>query len=147
MTQKERDLLFRDLSARLPYSPYVDWGDGTISKLGLISYEMLAKAYFQTEEHPLFKLCLRPTSSMTKEEKEDLLTTVCGKKYSKYFKVTKTGIFDNNLKYQDLNNFKFLNFVNRNISAYVNWMYLHHFNINLPRKLFTVAPEEMYKTK
>lgn len=74
MTKEERNLLFKDLSARLPYSPCIDWGDGSISMLGPISYEMLAKAYFQTEG-PLFKLYLRPMS--------EIANLISAKEYSK----------------------------------------------------------------
>ena len=49
MTKEERDYLFADVSARLPYSPIFDYGDddGKVFKLGVINYEFLAHMYFQ----------------------------------------------------------------------------------------------------
>ena len=70
MTKEERDYLFADVSARLPYSPIFDYGDddGKVFKLGVINYEFLAHMYFQNvnnKDADMLRPYLRPMSSMT----------------------------------------------------------------------------------
>ena len=68
MTQKERELIWRDLSARLPYGGFVQFevdGHKTIKPLTL---DFLSSTWYHTE---FIKPYLRPISSMTEEEKKE----------------------------------------------------------------------------
>ena len=77
MTQEEKQLLLKDLSARLPYGVVIEttWKekgadencDGTIGKLRGSQIE-----FFEEGEYSDIKPYLRPMSSMTEEEWETL---------------------------------------------------------------------------
>ena len=72
MTQKEKDLLLKDLCARLPYELKYNFGgndgfDYTIDRVSLIAVDDT----FPIKE---VKPYLRPMSSMTEEEKDELYT-------------------------------------------------------------------------
>ena len=76
ITQKDRELLFKDLSARLPYYVRVKvWlKDGTTEE-GVLDLEhnyadVLLDAFYYNKIKDI-KPYLRPMSSMTEEEKED----------------------------------------------------------------------------
>ena len=79
MTKEERELLLRDLCARLPYRPFVStysrqFNDGSLE---LLTPELLK--IFAIDEFFEIKPYLRLMSSMTEEEKEeydDLLMSV-----------------------------------------------------------------------
>ena len=65
MTQEEKDLLLKDLSARLPYGVKFQGEDSNV-------YTLDAANYFALQvEDVVFKPYLRSMSSMTEEEKED----------------------------------------------------------------------------
>lgn len=75
MTQEEKELLFQDLSARLPYKPWVWFREnyetnpnfkGCQSQLRLYHLEYIVKDMDIT-----LKPYLRPMSSMTKEERKE----------------------------------------------------------------------------
>lgn len=75
MTQEEKELLFKDLSARLPYKPWVRFREnyetnpnfkGCQSQLRLYHLEYIVKDMDIT-----LKPYLRPISSMTKEERKE----------------------------------------------------------------------------
>ena len=76
MTQEEKQLLLADLCARLPYRVKVQipvMNDGITLTCGDIS------AYFFNPDNKLFlKPYLRPMSSMTEEEKEELIKNFWG---------------------------------------------------------------------
>ena len=68
MTQEQKQLLLKDLSARLPYGGFVQFevdGHKTIKPLTL---DFLSSTWYHTE---FIKPYLRPMSSMTEEEKEE----------------------------------------------------------------------------
>ena len=76
ITQKDRELLFKDLSSRLPYHVRVKiWlKDGTTEE-GVLDLEhnyadVLLDAFYYNKIKDI-KPYLRPMSSMTEEEKED----------------------------------------------------------------------------
>jgi hypothetical protein len=79
MTKEERELLLKDLCARLPYRPFVStysrqFNDGSLE---LLTPELLK--IFVIDEFFEIKPYLRSMSSMTEEEKEeydDLLMSV-----------------------------------------------------------------------
>lgn len=66
MTQEEKELLLKDLFARLPYGAFVQFevdGQKTIKPL---TVDFLSSTWYHTE---FIKPYLRPMSSMTEEEK------------------------------------------------------------------------------
>ena len=66
MTQEEKQLLIKDLCARLPYGVKFQGEDSNV-------YTLDAANYFALQvEDMVFKPYLRPMSSMTDEEKKDL---------------------------------------------------------------------------
>ena len=78
MTQEEKELLFKDLSARLPYGVKIEltwWvmGEGTCINTTLEPdhiEQLLNDEYGDTEIKPY----LRPMSSMTKEEEDEFVS-------------------------------------------------------------------------
>ena len=71
MTQEEKDLLLKDLSARLPYQPLckkVDTEDDFCECDGLLGYSLCDLV----NNKIIIKPYLRPMSSMTEEEARDI---------------------------------------------------------------------------
>lgn len=124
MTKKEKDLLLKDLCARLPYHPRVKvWlKDGTTEE-GVLDLEhnygdVLRDAFYYNEIIKI-KPYLYPISSITEEQKEEYC----------------------NLQQKVIYNSKGL--VNSDIMEYVNWCYKNHIDINnlIPMKLAIDATE------
>lgn len=72
MTQEEKELLFKDLCARIPYGTtikYNVYGKLPISRFCISVHEFMFEGDFELEH---CKPYLRPMSSMTDEEKEEL---------------------------------------------------------------------------
>lgn len=136
MTQEEKSLLLQDLCARLPYHVRLKiWlKDGTTEE-GFLDLEhnygdVLRDTFYYNKIFDI-KPYLRPMSSMTEEEKEDLLIMLLGKDGTKYFQVLSDGSIDNNdAAHQDLSNFNihWVNFDGVNTSAYIDWLNSHHFD-------------------
>lgn len=136
MTQEEKEILLKDLCARLPYGVKVqttyinqktkERSDIGIDTLSTVEISMLIEGY---EEH---KPYLFPLSSMTEEQKKDLLLTTVGEKGLKLFSVTKDGIISNDKEEQSFANFSvnWINFSNKNVKAYIGWLIKNHFDIH-----------------
>lgn len=148
MTNEEKELLVTDLCARLPYGVQGVSSEGNVSPLlmkGEAEWDIITSINYRIKKHG-WKPYLRLTSSMTDIEKEDLLNYVCGKESIKlfrkppcfYFHVTDDGVIAGN------DYFYKMIFGKETVTRYVEWMYKHHFNINLHQRLFVVAPEGMY---
>lgn len=124
MTQENKNLLFKDLCARIPYGvkcQYIDsFGDKRCDELFSVTR---TEAEF-TEIVPLERVrpYLRPMSSMTEEE-ENELTAIC----------VRGGYKDTVFK------------------SYLvdDWLNAHHFDYRglIEKGLARKAPEGMYKTK
>lgn len=71
MIQEEKDLLLKDLCARLPYGVVYHRNDGANIKLNAIDVERGLLNYTDDIEERECKPYLRPMSSMTEEEKID----------------------------------------------------------------------------
>ena len=86
MTQENKDLLLKDLCARLPYNVRVEYNGTTLTNifdvLGIAHGRiMLCLPFMSKTECPLVKEVkpyLFPLSSMTKEQKEDMIKSSCG---------------------------------------------------------------------
>ena len=128
MTQQGKELLLKDLCARLPYGV-------------IMTNKMLTETYYPLDGNEWQEAYydddwddvpyLRPMSSMTEEERHDLLVTIVGNEGIKYFQVLTDGSIDNtDAAIQDLNKFNmhWVNFDKDNVTSYLDWLNAHHFD-------------------
>ena len=114
MTQEYKELLIKDLCARLPYNVIcqVEFKeDGKYnSKVMLLSGIFTDKAYFTTKGGSIYsneyKPYLFPISSMTEEEKEE------------YCQLQQRVIYNSK------------GVINEDVTKYINWCYKKHLDIN-----------------
>ena len=111
MTQEEKDLLIKDLCARLPYSTRVKvWlKDGTTEEGALDlehNYGDVLRDAFYYDKIVKIKPFLFPLSSMTEEEKEE------------YCQLQQRVIYNSK------------GVINEDVTKYINWCYKKHFHIN-----------------
>jgi len=102
-----------------------------------------------TQLTDITRLYLRPMSSITEEDKNDLLVTIVGNKGSKYFRVLQDSSIDNtDATIQDLNKFNmhWVNFDKDTVTLYINWLNQHHFDYRglISKGLALEASEGMY---
>ena len=133
MTQEEKQLLLKDLSARLPYGvKYVrdawnfEWDQEMsvvevledIDKEGYINYHKI----YKVED---IKPYLRPMSSMTEEEKEEYTSYCFEQPFLQKDKIPNLG----------------------SVPMCIGWLLEHHFDFNslIEKGLAIEAPEGMYK--
>ena len=149
----DKQLLLKDLCARLPYNVIgvYSWKNREPYNRELTGslFDEL-KSSWDGAENSEFLPYLRPMSSMTEEEKKDLLATIVGKEGSKYFRVLQDGSIDNtDDKIQDLNKFNmhWINFDKDTVTLYLDWLNKHHFDYRelIKKNLALEAPEGMYK--
>lgn len=126
MTQEEKKLLYKDLSARQSYRPFVCFaGKVTMPFLDVIasteSNELMSINGLSLED---VKPYLRPMSSMTEEE-------------TKEFAMLQTDFYSDGWLYP-------IAAVNM-----VDWLIAHHFDFRglIPMGLALEAPADMYKTE
>lgn len=138
MTPEEKELLLKDLSARIPYQPLCKITDTEYDfcecdrPLGYSLRDFVGN-------NVIIKLYLRPMSSMTEEEKKELKNVTCP---------NGTGYFNEQHlvcpvnHYGEQISFDFM-------SNIIDWLNAHHFDFRgLIEKGFALeAPEEMYKTE
>jgi hypothetical protein len=160
MTQEDKNILLKDLCARLPYGVIIAYKEGKndyhcwtlrtlnapgISKSdtapdsdGEIEYTEQAGIGMRTGIRPLrlekMLPYLRPMSSMTEEERRYLLEELG---------------FDEDLENGELNDFGSYVYRSVNVLLLFDWLNAHHFDYRglIPMGLALEAPEEMYKTE
>ena len=73
MNKEDKELLLKDLSARLPFGVYADiwWNDGIVVDKCFINTTVISDLI--CNEIRVIKPYLRPMSSMTEEEKEEVV--------------------------------------------------------------------------
>ncbi len=141
MTQKEKQLLLKDLSARLPYGLKVQiqkLDEDKIIDNEDFGYMWLGMVLFDNPYHQV-KPYLRPMSSMTEDEREEL-----------------EGIFrridnpctvdeDGCLSFYGGNDF----LSPEDLEVYIDFCNQHHLDFRglIPMGLALEAPEDMYKTE
>lgn len=158
MTQEEKQLLLRDLSGRLPYGVRIAYKenehdihhwtlctlhaphtskDGTIIDTGSdgwIDYVEYPGAGMETASRPLHleKMLpyLRPMSSMTKEEKEEVRQRFCYEWEESIMEL-------------------YYSIEIRDFDCFIDWLNAHHFDYRelIEKGLALEAPIDMYKTK
>lgn len=142
MKPEDKQLLLKDLCGRLPYgvivyhpdydgSETIDtlftpdaWDDGGI-------WCTIDDSWDSPHKIKYCKPYLRPMSSMTEEEKKELVNHVLGGKGAEFFHVTEDGSIDGNQNAeQDLYelNLHWLNFCPLTTSSYIDWLNAHHFD-------------------
>ena len=123
MTQEEKQILLKDLCARLPYGVKFQGEDSNVYTLDAANYFA-----FQVED-VVFKPYLRPMSSMSKEEVNEFQAFHCVDGLHPYF-------------YQQMCNLQ-------NLENMFNWLISHHFDYRglIEKGLALEAPENMYKTE
>jgi hypothetical protein len=146
MTQEDKDLLLKDLCARLPYwtkvltedndKGYIIGADDTENGVFEIHIIEDGDSYTCDESIENFKPYLRPMSSMTEEE------------YNEYGKETDLDVKDSSETLKE--NLKAKS--RARISKWyhgVDWLDAHHFDYRglIEKGLALEAPEDMYKTK
>ena len=155
MNKEDKELLLKDLCSRLPYGVKIEltwWvmGEGTYINTTLEPdhiEQLLNDEYGDAEIKPY----LRPMSSMTEEEKEELLISILGNKEdTKYFQVMSDGSIDQkDNAVQELSNFTFhwINFDGKNTSSYIDWLNAHHFDYRdlISKGLALEAIERIYQ--
>ena len=147
MIEQEKQLLLADLCARLPYNVRIRH---YVNDTDFYSNPLMTYDIDQLENNKaIIKPYLRPMSSMTEEEKKELLILLVGEDSISYFKVENDGITNTSENIQFGHNWQYywLNFSNENISLYVDWLNSHHFDYRglIKKGLAIEAPEGMYK--
>lgn len=111
MTQEDKELIFKELCARLPYHVKckIWFKDGTTEE-GLLDLQhnygdVLQDAFYYNKIKDI-KPYLRPMSSMTEEEKEE------------YCQLQQKVIYNSK------------GVVNEDVTKYINWCYKKHLDIN-----------------
>ena len=124
MTQEDKELIFKELCARLPYHVKCKiWlKDGTTEE-GLLDLQhnygdVLQDAFYYNKIKDI-KPYLRPMSSMTEEEKEE------------YCQLQQKVIYNSK------------GVINEDVTKYINWCYKKHLDINnlIPMELAIDATE------
>jgi len=137
MTQEDKELLLKDLCARLPYQPQINiefenmYGGGNMDSTLL---KIDAEHYLINDE-PIGNVrpYLRPMSSMTEEEFVEYYNI-------KYDKVTSRD------KWERIDVGKYHNVGIIPIDEYLDWLNAHHFDYRglIEKGLAIEAPEGMY---
>ena len=133
MTQEERQLLLKDICARLPYGVICDmWFEGNESdKITEVLKCGGLMRLMNSEFNFIAKPYLRPMSSMTEEERRYLLEELG---------------FDEDLENGELNDFGSYVYHSVNVLPLFDWLNAHHFDYRglIDKGLALEAPEGMY---
>ena len=137
MTQEEKELLIKDLSSRLPYNCMVSIAEGGIDGIKWADLTLNAYLFYQIMEEDAWeyvKPYLRPLSSMTESEKEEL-KALCDKDLSEFAGHLMKG---HGLSRDGLYMFDKL--------RQLDWLNKHHFDFRdlIPKGLALEAKEGMY---
>lgn len=161
MKIEDKGLLLKDLCARLLYGVKVFAKTHKGNKIGkvitittkFIDYSngdaILGELYTDDEcfwlDCGLFKPYLRPMSSMTKEEKKELLNLLFDKE-AKYFYIDKEGLIDGKTSDLMKEGLNYPAFCPINIVLYTDWLNAHHFDYHglIKKGLALEAKDGMY---
>lgn len=131
MTQEEKELLLKDLSARLPYKVIVDYGhnafdvhNGNYVKYGS---KCILKCYLldvfmsprQNEKGEYIKPYLRPMSSMTEEEKKEYTSYVFEQPFLQKDKIVGLGSVPMCIDWLNKNMFDYRGLIERGLAIAV----------------------------
>ena len=133
MTQEEKQLLLNDLCAKLPYGVKVSNGGYIPAELSPVMLANLMKGVYNIKPY------LRPTSSMTEYERNNLKAVACP---------NGTGYFNEQYLVCPINHFgEQISF--DFMSDIIDWLNAHYFDYRglIPMGLALEAPVDMYKTE
>lgn len=137
MTQEDKQLLLKDLCARLPYGVKFKYGDydGCDYKLEIISSVSINNSFPIDDCKPY----LRPMDSMTEEEQEEFRTLIFSEASCAYEDCLEwdTQIIGGG----------YLQISVEDFSNVIDWLNDHRFDYRglIEKSLAIVAPENMYK--
>jgi len=154
MTQEDKQLLLVDLCARLPYGIKVLYNEikciieniGRDGSISLISDDSTHKKAIYLTSIEYIKPYLRPMSSITVEEKEELLIYVLDNKEDcKRFKINDEVAIES----IDNNIFQWVYFDSDTTSRYIDWLNKKMLDYRgfIEKGAALEAPEGMYKEK
>ena len=147
MTQEDKDLLLKDICARLPYfenwvqfegKDYIVTGYGH-GRVSLLSSPVSSISFSYCPLIEEVKPYLRPMSSMTEEERRELKNDTCP---------NGTGYFDEQYLICPMSHFgEHISY--SFMSDILNWLNAHHFDYRglIEKGLAIEASEGMYTTK
>ena len=157
MTPEEKDLLLKDLAARVPYKVMVEQ---TLFPSTIADKEQTLKSVQANDCVQLYwykyidefvpihcvKPYLRPMSSMTKEEKEELLNLLFDKE-SNYFYIDEEGFIDGKTSDLMRDGLNYPAFGPINVVLYTDWLNAHHFDYRdlIKKGLALEASEDILK--
>ena len=141
MTQEEKELLTKDICARIPYDLKVNYADKVYDVLGYTNNKLIIVLPFMSnlEGHPVetCKPYLRPMESMTEEEAEELdEMNIYNKPIAFYNRLGEEPHF-----YMECNVINVIEAM-----QYIDWLNAHHFDYRglIEKGLALEAPEGMY---
>ena len=132
MIQEDKELLLKDLCARLPYGVIYHRNDGANIRLNSIDFERGNLNYTDNVEEREIKPYLRSMSSMTEEEEQYVLDTWSEDSFNNGIDL----MYDNYMMLGHAPDF-------------IDWLNAHHFDYRglIERGLALEAPEGMYRTE
>ena len=141
MTQEEKQLLLKDLAARLPYNVVIRCTDSDTDYKCFLTTDILNELLHGTEYYD-YRPYLRPMSSMKEEELKEL-----NEKYRNiaYFFIQEPPYYHGlQAQHSDIGSIEISEF-----SEIYNWLNEHHFDYRglIPMGLALEAPANMYKTE
>lgn len=148
MAQKDEQLLLKDLCARLSYGVKVQYNN-EIYNIDYISalYTEVKLDIPANYTIGIFEIkpYLRPMSSMTEEEKEELLNLLFDKE-AKYFYIDEGGLIDGKTSDLMKEGLNYPAFCPINIELYTDWLNVHHFDYRglIEKGLALKAPKGIY---
>ena len=147
MTQEEKQLLLMDLCTRLPYGfTLYRESDDCIITIEPNDISTFAH-FFEYSEGEIFKPYLRPLSSMTKDEREEIQVFICDEWFVEdsgfATKVDKEGYIE------FLANYDCSGIEPEFCGEYIDWLNAHHFDYRglIPKGLALEALKDMYVVK
>ena len=147
--EKNKDLVLKDLSSRLPHGVICNTpkGDGYLCSINQtifgteygVNIKATKRDYFNDRE-VCIKPYLRPLSSITEEEKNELNNYIFSEKGLRYF------WFDDGIMYSGPDNQCFIGLGNDTIDRMMDWLNAHYFDYRslIKSGLALETPEGMY---
>lgn len=135
MTQEEKELLLKDLCARLPYGIFVNENRESLDDSPTI---------YTFDYHPCIDNCkpyLRPMSSITKDEREEVEVLIFGEWYEQG-----TSKVDSEGWIEILPNYDVSGIYPEFCGDYIDWLNAHYFDYRclIEKGLALEAPKDMY---
>ena len=127
MTQEDKQLLLKDISARLPYGVKINVPHYYEDEDGIITLDAFWLHDIQNGRKEI-KPYLRPMSSMTEEEKEEVRQRFCYEWEESIMEL-------------------YYSIEIRDVDCFIDWLNEHHFDYRglIEKGLAIEAPKDMYK--